>query len=273
MLGDYLSITMLALARRKHDQWPELSTHGVVNLSMPLVVGLPIRHAPVASPEGGSTRRSATRWRSNTLEPQADVVASRYPGMKALSPPLRAALISIGLALVLLASACSSAASSTALPPANSAAPAAQTTPAAAVSSHSTTTAATIDACKLVTPTEAAAALGQSVQAATHTTTGSNRSDCNYSSTANSGSAVVYVLVTSGARAKTDYDVAKANLHAPQALSGIGEDAFAITLGAPVVQIHFYKDAAYVTVVVTNLNDPQRMEKAKALAARAAARL
>lgn len=81
------------------------------------------------------------------------------------------------------------------------------------------------------------------------------------------------MLVTSNDHVKRDFDFAKAAVHAPQTLSGIGQDAFALQLDAPVVQVHFIKDGTYVTLVVTNLADPARLEKAKALALAAAGRI
>lgn len=72
---------------------------------------------------------------------------------------------------------------------------------------------------------------------------------------------------------RATYDLAKQVYSAPQPVAGTGDAAFAIVLGAPSVQVHFVKGDAYVTVVITNIDDAGRLEKAKEAAKRAAQRL
>ena len=129
------------------------------------------------------------------------------------------------------------------------------------------------DACTLVTREEAEAALGQPVNEAEVTYANAAKSDCNYTSVGNSGASVLYVQADYGPRVRATYDLAKQVYSAPQPVAGTGDAAFAIVLGAPSVQVHFVKGDAYVTVVITNIDDAGRLEKAKEAAKRAAQRL
>lgn len=129
------------------------------------------------------------------------------------------------------------------------------------------------DACNLVTREDAAAALGQPVNEAEVTYANGARSDCNYTSVGNYGATVLYVQADYGPRVRATYDLAKQVFSSPQPVAGTGEAAFAIVLGAPSVQVHFVKGDAYVVVVITNVADEGRLEKAKEAAKRAAQRL
>ncbi|MEO6100982.1 MAG: hypothetical protein ABIQ34_11755 [Tepidiformaceae bacterium] len=129
------------------------------------------------------------------------------------------------------------------------------------------------DACTLVTREDAAAALGQPVNEAEVTYANAAKSDCNYTSVGNYGATVLYVQADYGPRARATYDLAKQVYSEPLAVAGTGDAAFAIVLGAPSAQVHFVKGDAYVTVVITNIADEGRLEKAKEAAKRAATRL
>ena len=129
------------------------------------------------------------------------------------------------------------------------------------------------DACTLVTREDAAAALGQPVNEAEVTYANAAKSDCNYTSVGNYGATVLYVQADYGPRARATYDLAKQVYSASLAVAGTGDAAFAIVLGAPSAQVHFVKGDAYVTVVITNVADEGRLEKAKEAAKRAATRL
>lgn len=178
------------------------------------------------------------------------------------------ALLIAGLSLLL--AACGGESSTSSGGPGGSSAP---TTGPASGSGTANSGATVKDACDLVTREEAAAALGQPVNEAEVTYANAAKSDCNYTSVGNHGATVLYVQVDYGPRVRAAFDLAKQAYSAPQAMAGTGDAAFAIILGAPSAQVHFVKGDAYVIVVITNVADEARLEKAKEAARRAAGRL
>lgn len=145
---------------------------------------------------------------------------------------------------------------------------------ASATAKASSTTAAKgeIDACALITSEEASAAIAEAVKL-DHQTKDATKSECSYVSSNNVGSEVVFLYVGSGKVEHDAFNLAKKTYSNAKAESGIGEEAFSVELGAPVAQVHVYKNGHYFTVAITNMNDPQRLEKARALARTVAGRL
>jgi Protein of unknown function (DUF3558) len=127
--------------------------------------------------------------------------------------------------------------------------------------------AANLNPCDLVTQEAAARALGQDVLAGEREN-GSTRGlqTCTYVSTGNSGAAVVHVQVSSDRVAKPAFEASKEVYRTREDVDGIGDDAFKVTLDAPVVQIHVLKGGVYYTIAITNIDDPTRAEKALAIA-------
>lgn len=188
------------------------------------------------------------------------------------------ALVAVGASLIF--AACGSGSSTPPAAPGGPGASSAAGQPANTVASASGNAPASSgaamtdrDACKLVTREDAAAALGQPVNEAEVTYANAGKSDCNYTSVGNYGATVLYVQTDYSPRARAVYDLAKQVYSAPQPVSGLGDAAFAVVLGAPSVQVHFVKGDAYVTVVITNVEDAARLEKAKEAAKKAAQRL
>ena len=145
--------------------------------------------------------------------------------------------------------------------------------PSATAKGGSTTAAkGEIDACTLITSQEASAAISEPVKL-DHQTKDATKSECSYVSSNNVGSEVVFLYVGSSKAERGAFDLAKKTYSNAKAESGIGEEAFSVELGAPVAQVHVYKNGHYFTVAITNMNDPQRLEKARALAKMVAGRL
>lgn len=129
-----------------------------------------------------------------------------------------------------------------------------------------------IDACALITSQEASAAIAEPVKL-DHEAKDAARSECSYVSSNNEGSEVVFLYVGSSKAERGAFDLGKKTYSNARAESGIGEEAFSVELGAPVAQVHVFKNGHYFTVAITNMNDPQRLEKARALATTVAGRL
>jgi Protein of unknown function (DUF3558) len=134
-------------------------------------------------------------------------------------------------------------------------------------------TTASPNPCDLVSQEAAARALGQDVLPGEHEGSGRGLQTCTYVSTGNSGSAVVHVQISSDRAAKPAFQLAKDTYSGREAVTGVGDEAFKVTLDAPVVQIHVLKGGTYYTIVITNLADPSRAEKALAIARDVAGRL
>ncbi len=130
-----------------------------------------------------------------------------------------------------------------------------------------------MNACALVTKADAERTLGEPVNPGQAQQGRNNTSECTYTSVGNYGANVVFVYAGKGPGERPAYDLAKRTLSRPEALSGLGDDAFAINLDAPVTQIHFVKGDSYVTVAVTHLTAADRAQRARALAATALANL
>ncbi len=129
-----------------------------------------------------------------------------------------------------------------------------------------------LDACTLITSAEAAAAIASAVKLDHHEKNGT-RSECTYVSSGNDGTEVVYLYIGSGRVERDAFDLARRTYSNARPLSGLGEDAFAVELDAPVAQVHVYKNGHYFTVAITNMHDPQRLEKARTLGQTVASRL
>ncbi|MCC6387264.1 MAG: hypothetical protein IT302_07785 [Dehalococcoidia bacterium] len=142
-------------------------------------------------------------------------------------------------------------------------------------SGASSSSSGAIKACALVTKADAERALGEPVNAGEEHPGRNNTSECTYNSTGNYGANVVFVYAGKGPNERPAYDLAKRTLSRPEAISGIGDDAFAINLDAPVTQVHFVKGDSYVTVAITHLQlpQPERAQRARALAATVLANL
>jgi len=142
-------------------------------------------------------------------------------------------------------------------------------------SGSSSSSSGAINACALVTKADAERTLGEPVNAGQAQQGRNNTSECTYNSVGNYGANVVFIYAGKGPNERPAYDLAKRTLSRPEAISGLGDDAFAINLDAPVTQIHFVKGDSYVTVAVTNLQlpQPERAQRTRALAATVLANL
>ena len=91
-------------------------------------------------------------------------------------------------------------------------------------------------------------------------------SGCNYVA---DGQAQPVVFVQMGGR-KKDYEFAKSVYKEPVSVSGIGDAAFLVQLGAPVTSVHVVKGDSYYIVSITNVQqlDAARQQSAKDLAAK-----
>ncbi len=129
-----------------------------------------------------------------------------------------------------------------------------------------------IDACKLVTKSEAEAALGSPM--ADGETDSGTAARCTYHTSDTSKPDTVFVRVGKGRAEKDAFALAK-NLYADaKPVDGFGDQAFIVELGAPVVQVHILKGDTYLTVAVTDIEERERLvETARALAKTATGRL
>lgn len=144
---------------------------------------------------------------------------------------------------------------------------------AATATRGTSSTSSAMDACQLVTKADAERTLGEPVNPGEGEQRRNNTSTCTYVSTGNYGAHVVFVYAGKGPNERPAYDLAKRTLSRPEPIQGLGDDAFAINLDAPVTQIHFVKGDSYVTVAVTHLTATDRAQRARALAAVALANL
>ncbi|MEO8752633.1 MAG: hypothetical protein ABI624_08140 [Casimicrobiaceae bacterium] len=119
--------------------------------------------------------------------------------------------------------------------------------------------------CALLTKADAASALGGPVGDARQ---GSDT--CYYGSQARAGDSVTLQLLEGG-RAKFDFD--RGRIQRTASVPGIGDDAFVFASQAGFVQIYFIKGTGYASLTLANAHDANRLESAKALARRIAARL
>jgi hypothetical protein len=121
------------------------------------------------------------------------------------------------------------------------------------------------DGCALLTKAEAAAALGGPVAESRQ-----GGDTCFYGAQTGAGNSVTLQLIDGG-RAKFDFD--RGRIQRIAALPGIGDDAFVFVSDAGFVQLYFIKGAAYAALTLSNSRDANRLESAKALARKIAARL
>jgi len=121
------------------------------------------------------------------------------------------------------------------------------------------------DGCALLTKSDAEAALGGPVADLRR-----SGNSCYYGSKTVAGDGVTLQLIEGG-RSKFDFD--RGRIQRAVGLSGIGDDAFAFVSQAGFVQLYFLKGAGYATVTLQNSRDANRLESAKALARKIAARL
>lgn len=136
-----------------------------------------------------------------------------------------------------------------------------------------TTPAGALDACSLISKADAERALGEPVNAGEGEQRRNNASTCTYNSVGNYGAHVVFIYAGRGPNERPAYDLAKRTLSRPEALSGLGDDAFAINLDALVTQVHVVKGDVYFTVAITHLTAGDRAARTRALAAAVLAKL
>jgi len=136
-----------------------------------------------------------------------------------------------------------------------------------------------LDPCKIITKTDAEAALGESVNQEHPETAVNplNQKQCFYSSTSSDRFISVSILQTEGLTppvreqgqsAATIYRTIRENLDPVQAVQGIGDDACWGTPG-----LHILVGDTYLVIGVGNTNKPENLELAKSLAVIAIGRL
>lgn len=81
----------------------------------------------------------------------------------------------------------------------------------------------------------------------------------------------VTLQLIDGGRSKFDFD--RGCFQRAVAVAGVGDDAFAFVSQAGFVQLYFIKGAGYASVTLQNSRDANRLESAKALARKIAARM
>ncbi len=129
-------------------------------------------------------------------------------------------------------------------------------------------------ACALVGSDDAAAVLGEPVEAGeAEQDSRGTRTGCNYISKGSVGSRVVYIQVAKGSGEKAVFDLAKRAYSNPETLQGLGDEAFVIRLDAPVVQVHVRKGDAYYILAVTSPDEAARGARTLELARKVAAKL
>ena len=121
------------------------------------------------------------------------------------------------------------------------------------------------DGCALLTKADAEAALGGPVGDLRR-----SGDSCYYGSKTVGGDGVTLQLIEGG-RSKFDFD--RGRIQKAVGLSGIGDDAFAFVSQAGFVQLYFIRGGGYAAITLQNSRDGNRLESAKALARRIAARL
>ena len=121
------------------------------------------------------------------------------------------------------------------------------------------------DGCALLTKADAAAALGGPVAEPRQ-----SGDTCSYGAQAGGGNSVTLQLIDGG-RGKFDFD--RGRIQRISTVPGIGDDAFVFVSDAGFVQLYFIKGGAYAALTLSNARDPNRLESAKALARKIAARL
>ena len=121
------------------------------------------------------------------------------------------------------------------------------------------------DGCALLTKADAEAALGGPVGDVRR-----SGDSCYYGSKTVAGDGVTLQLIEGG-RSKFDFD--RGRVQKAVGLSGIGDDAFAFVSQAGFVQLYFIRGGGYAAVTLQSSRDGNRLESAKALARKIAARL
>jgi hypothetical protein len=121
------------------------------------------------------------------------------------------------------------------------------------------------DSCALLTKADAAAALGGPVADPRQSS-----DSCYYGTQVASSNSVTLQLIEGG-RSKFDFD--RGRMQRIVGIPGIGDDAFAFASDAGFVQVYFIKGNGYASLTLQNTRDANRLESAKALARRIAARL
>lgn len=141
-----------------------------------------------------------------------------------------------------------------------------------AKSSPAAAAAGELNACDIVTLADAAKVLGSDVKAA-ESSSSRDKADCQYLSTSSSVPDNVYIQVGASRAEKDAFELAKTIYKDIKPISGLGDDAFYIELGAPVVQVHVLKGGKYLVIAVLDISPADRVADATALAKVAAARL
>ena len=136
---------------------------------------------------------------------------------------------------------------------------------AAAPSSPNVAGSGARNGCTLLTKADAAAALGGPVGDARQ-----GRDTCYYGSLA-AGSDSVTLQLIDGGRSKFDFD--RGRIQRTASVPGVGDDAFVFVSQAGFVQLYFIKGTGYASLTLANAHDANRIESAKALARKIAARL
>lgn len=136
---------------------------------------------------------------------------------------------------------------------------------AGATAPKSAATTGARDGCALLTKADAEAAMGGPVGDLRR-----SGDSCYYASKNVAGDGVTLQLIDGG-RSKFDHD--RGRIQKAVKLSGIGDDAFAFVSQAGFVQLYFIKGAGYAAITLQNSRDANRLESAKALARKLAARL
>ena len=140
-----------------------------------------------------------------------------------------------------------------------------RSSPSAGATAPKSATTGARDGCALLTKADAEAALGGPVSDLRR-----SGDSCYYGSKAVAGDGVTLQLIEGG-RSKFDFD--RGRIQKAVGLSGIGDDAFAFVSQAGFVQLYFIKGSGYAAVTLQNSRDVNRLESAKALARKIAARL
>jgi hypothetical protein len=121
------------------------------------------------------------------------------------------------------------------------------------------------DGCALLTKPDAEAALGGPVADLRR-----SGDSCYYGSKTVAGDGVTLQLIEGG-RSKFDFD--RGRMQRTVGISGIGDDAFAFVSQAGFVQLYVIKGSGYAAITLQNSRDGNRLESAKTLARKIAARL
>jgi hypothetical protein len=122
------------------------------------------------------------------------------------------------------------------------------------------------DPCKLVTKSDAEAALGQPV----HEPRRDSANSCFYGSKSNPGDSVMIQLIDGGQQ-KLEFD--RSRMSKLLEVTGIGDIAFAFVSPGGFVQLSLVKNNRYMALVVNKRKDSKLLDSTKVLATKVASRL